>query len=119
VRAVETELWTYPEAVGRLDLTGFEVDATDGSIGKVDEATFDAGESYIVVDTGTWIFGKKVLLPAGLVERVDRDEEKVFIDRTKEEIKQAPEFEKDAYREEGYRSEVGDYYRDRRASAEE
>jgi hypothetical protein len=119
VRAVETELWTYPEAVGRLDLTGFEVEAKDGSIGKVDEATFDADESYIVVDTGTWIFGKKVLLPAGLVERVDRDEEKVFVDRTKEEIKQAPEFDKDAYREEGYRSEVGDYYRERPASAEE
>jgi hypothetical protein len=118
VRAVDTELWTYPDAVGRLDLTGFEVEAKDGSIGKVDEATFDAGESYVVVDTGTWILGKKVLLPAGLIERVDRDEEKIFVDRTKEEIKQAPEFDKDTYREEDYRSDVGDYYLRQPTSAE-
>ena len=64
-----TDLWTYPETVGRMDLTGFEVEAVDGSIGKVDEATNDVGESYVVVDTGVWIFGNKVLLPAGVIER--------------------------------------------------
>jgi hypothetical protein len=107
---MERDLWTYPETVGRLDLTGFDVEAADGSIGKVDEATQDVGESYIVVDTGVWIFGKKVLLPAGTVERVDRDEDKVYVDRTKDEIENAPEFDKDHYREGGYRSTVGDYY---------
>ena len=105
-----TDLWTFPDTVGRLDLSGFDVEATDGSIGKVDEATHDVGESYIVVDTGIWIFGKKVLLPAGTVQRVDRDDEKVHVDRTKDEIKEAPEFDEDTYRDERYRSEVGDYY---------
>jgi hypothetical protein len=57
-------------------------------------------------------------LPAGLIERVDRDEEKILVDRTKEEIKQAPEFDKDAYREEDYRSDVGDYYLRQPTSAE-
>ena len=38
------------------------MEATDGSIGKVDEATSEGGSSYIVVDTGPWIFGKKVQL---------------------------------------------------------
>lgn len=113
------DLWTFPDTVGRLDLTGFDAEATDGSIGRVDEATHDVGESYIVVDTGVWIFGKKVLLPAGTVQRVDRDEEKVYVDRTKDEIKEAPEFDKDAYRDEGYRSEVGDYYLTRRPTDEE
>jgi hypothetical protein len=107
---MERDLWTYPETVGRLDLTGFDVEAADGSIGKVDEATHDVGESYIVVDTGVWIFGKKVLLPAGTIERVDRDDEKVYLDRTKDEIENAPEFDKDHYREDDYRSAVGDYY---------
>lgn len=112
------DLWTYPESVGRLDLTGFEVEAADGSIGKVDEATQDVGESYIVVDTGLWIFGKKVLLPAGIVERVDRDEEKVYVDRTKDEIENAPEFDKDNYRDDDYRSAVGGYYGSGERSAE-
>jgi hypothetical protein len=105
-----TNLWTYPETVGRMDLTGFDVEAVDGSIGKVDEATNDVGESYLVVDTGVWIFGNKVLLPAGLVERVDREEEKLWIDRTKDEIENAPEFDKDNYRGDEYRSAVGGYY---------
>jgi hypothetical protein len=114
-----TNLWTYPEAVGRMDLTGFEVEAADGSIGKVDEATNDVGESYLVVDTGVWIFGKKVLLPAGLVERVDREEEKLWINRMKDEIENAPEFDKDNYRGDEYRSAVGGYYGSGEASEAE
>jgi hypothetical protein len=113
-----SNLWTYPETVGRLDLTGFDVEAVDGSIGKVDEATQDVGESYLVVDTGIWIFGKKVLLPAGLVERIDRDEEKVWINRTKDEIENAPEFDKDTYREADYRSAIGSYYGSREAAGD-
>src|SRR5678815_397208 len=107
---MDTNLWTYPDTVGRLQMTGFEVEAVDGSIGKVDEATYDADAGFVVVDTGPWIFGKKVLLPAGLVERVDRAEEKVYVNRTKDEIEGAPEFDADTYREDEYRAEVGDYY---------
>jgi hypothetical protein len=107
---VNREMWAYPEELGRLDVTGFDVEARDGSIGKVDEVTFEDGESYVVVDTGVWIFGKKVLLPAGLIERVDRDDETVYVTRTKDEIENAPEFDKDNYREADYRSTVGGYY---------
>ena len=35
-----------------VDLIGFEIEATDGGIGKVDEATYDVSESYVVVDIG-------------------------------------------------------------------
>jgi hypothetical protein len=109
--------WTYGDAdtIGvdatrNLDLTGFSVEATDGSIGKVDEATYVTSRSYIVVDTGPWIFGKKVLLPAAVVERVDLDSETVFVNRMKDEIKNAPEFDEATYRDDAYRSKVGDYY---------
>ena len=93
-----------------LDLVGFGVEATDGGIGKVDEATHDVGGAYIVVDTGPWIFGKKVLLPAGVVQTVDIDEGKVFVDRTKDEIKNAPEFDEATYKDEAYRGNIGGYY---------
>jgi hypothetical protein len=109
--------WTYGnaetlgvDATRNLDLTGFSVEATDGGIGKVDEATYGTSRSYIVVDTGPWIFGKKVLLPAGVVQRVDLDSETVFVNRTKDEIKNAPEFDEMNYRDDAYRSQVGDYY---------
>ena len=84
------------------DVTGFEVEATDGSIGKVDEATYDTGRSYLVVDTGPWIFGKKVMLPAGIVHRIDVEEQKVFVDRTKDEIRQAPEYDESLVSDDSY-----------------
>jgi len=114
---MDNDQWTYPETVGRLDLKGFQVEATDGSIGKVKEFTNEAGESYLLVETGVWIFGKTVLLPAGLVERVDRDEEKLYVAAAKDEIKGAPEFDDDA--SEDYRSAVGNYYVGSRGSATE
>jgi hypothetical protein len=93
-----------------LNLVGFEIEATDGGIGKVDEATYDVGASYVVVDTGPWIFGKKVMLPAGVVQRVDLDSETIFVDRTKDEIKNSPEFDENLYRDESYRSQLRSYY---------
>jgi hypothetical protein len=106
-----TDLWTYREgSIANMDLTGFKVEAADGSIGSIDEATNDVGASYIVVDTGPWIFGKKVMLPAGVVESVDTDEQKVYVNRTKDDIKNAPEFDESRYRDEPYREELGGYY---------
>ena len=107
----EAGLWTYrDQSFMGQDLSGFGVEAIDGSIGKIDEATYDIGSSYVVVDTGPWIFGKKVMLPAGVVKDVDLDAETVFVNRTKDQIKNAPEFDESMYRDETYRSELGTYY---------
>ena len=113
-----SDVWTYRsnEWAGK-DLTGFGVEALDGGIGKIHEATYDVGSSYIVVDTGPWIFGKKVLLPAGVIDRVDADDEKVFVNRTKDEIKDAPEFDEDTYSSDDYRSNIGTYYGRERVGA--
>jgi hypothetical protein len=105
------DLWAYENSsMTGQELTGFTVEALDGSIGKIDEATNEVGGSYIVVDTGPWIFGKKVLLPAGVLRDVDLDAQTVFVNRTKDQIKNAPEFNEDRYKDEGYRNEVGGYY---------
>jgi hypothetical protein len=106
--------WDYRTETGfsaaeNLDLTGYSIAAVDGDIGRVDEATEEVGASYLVVDTGPWIFGRKVLLPAGLVEQIDTAEKKVYVDRTKQQIKDAPEFDELAEDAE-YRDRVGGYY---------
>jgi hypothetical protein len=107
---MQDNLWSFEDtSIGDVDLTGFEVEARDGGIGKVDEATYEVGASHIVVDTGPWIFGKKVLLPAGVVERFDAAEEKVFVSRTKDEIKNAPEYDEDRF-DDDRRREFSDYY---------
>ena len=105
------ELWTYGDTIRTGgDLSGYHVEATDGGIGKIDEATYEAGSSCLVVDTGPWIFGKKVMLPAGLVESVDHDEQKVFVRATKDAIKDSPEFQDGYYKDDDYRNELGSYY---------
>ncbi|TML03311.1 MAG: PRC-barrel domain containing protein, partial [Actinobacteria bacterium] len=72
------EVWTFAVATPpNIDLSGFTAEARDGKIGKVDEATHEAGGSFIVVDTGPWIFGKKVMLPAGTIRDIDPDTETI------------------------------------------
>ncbi|MFE4999372.1 PRC-barrel domain containing protein, partial [Streptomyces mirabilis] len=91
---------------------GYKVEAIDGDIGKVDKHSDEVGDAYLVVDTGVWIFGKEVLLPASTVIQIDPENKKIFVDRSKEQIKNAPEFHRDKHLgDAGYREELGTYYR--------
>ncbi|ATZ22202.1 PRC-barrel domain containing protein [Streptomyces lavendulae] len=92
-------VWAYRIGVDYLaaDLTGYGVEALDGSIGKIDTHSDEVTDAYLVVDTGVWILGREVLLPAGLVTRIDHAAEKVYVDRTKDQIKAAPEFRRDEH----------------------
>jgi PRC-barrel domain protein len=109
--ALEPDIWRYRDQDWNANrLEGYEVEATDGDIGKVDRATADVSGGYIVVDTGPWIFGKRVLLPAGVIERVDDEARKVYVSLAKEQIKNAPELEDTAYDDLGSRDALGEYY---------
>ena len=106
---MDMELWTYNEDLKQItDLNGFDVAALDGDIGEVDDATYDVGSSYIVVDTGPWIFGKKVLIPASALVRADLDERKVYLRLTKDQIKASPELSDSMTDADRHR--VGTYY---------
>ena len=90
------EVWTYERFAGEssgFDLTGWDVFARDDHLGKVDEATYETGRSYMVVDTGLWIFGKKRMIPAGSIDRIDPDGCAVYVALTKDEVKQAPDYD--------------------------
>jgi len=56
------------------DMKGFTIAASDGSVGSVADFLFD-DESWtlrwIVVDTGTWLSGRKVLLPVSVLGHPD------------------------------------------------
>ena len=112
----DNDIWAYPRGSARLtsiegaDLVGYSVEALDGGIGKVDEATLELGSGYLVVDTGPWIFGKKVVLPAGIIDDVDVEQEAVYVHRSKEQIKSAPELGDSGLQEEGYRDRLGAHY---------
>ncbi|CCH32312.1 PRC-barrel domain containing protein [Actinosynnema sp. NPDC047251] len=91
-------------------LIGYHVEATDGGIGKVDEDNAEVPADCLMVDTGPWIFGRKVVLPVGTVRRVDHEERKVYVDRTKDQIKDAPEYDPDDTDRDAHRQRTGDYY---------
>ncbi|RKE23503.1 PRC domain containing protein [Streptomyces sp. TLI_171] len=106
-------IWDYESAEGYAagdDLTGYRVEASDGRIGKVDKHSEDVGSSHLVVDTGPWIFGRTVLVPAGIINRVDHNDRSVWLDRTMEEIRNSPAFDPDASDSSDHHRAVGAYY---------
>jgi hypothetical protein len=109
-------IWVYhdtlqPTLTDAKDIVGYDVEATDDSIGKVDKRSTEAGRDYLVVDTGFWIFGHKRLIPAGVVRNVDHDARKVYVTMTKDQIKNAPDFD-DAMTasDEAYYDKYSSYY---------
>ncbi|MEU9859936.1 PRC-barrel domain containing protein [Streptomyces sp. NPDC047971] len=110
----DNDIWVYHPASGHqrgIDLVGYKVEATDGGIGKVSKHADEVGSAHLVVDTGVWIFGRHVLLPAGTIKQIDTATETVHVARTKEQIKDAPEFDEMKHAENpGYLEQFARYY---------
>lgn len=112
-------LWNWPnpqpdfelseEAPEGPDYAGYKVVANDGEIGHVDSFAIAPDESHIVVDTGGWLLGRMSLIPAAAVRVVNDDSQTVQIDLTKQQIKDAPEYDKSAGYS-AYRDLATDYY---------
>jgi hypothetical protein len=107
-----TNVWSYPDDVwvDGTDVVGYDVAATDGDIGKIDDATADVGRQHIVVDTGFWIFGKRRLIPAGAITRIDHEDEKVYVNLTKDQIKDAPDYDDQQKDDEAFYERHDEFY---------
>ena len=68
----------------------------DDKVGSVEDGLFDdtTGQfRYLVVDTGTWIFGKKVLLPIGRAQ-FDNSQQRVYVNGlTKKQVEDLPKYD--------------------------
>lgn len=109
-----TDVWKYRESMAfsaaSVDISGYEVVGPDGTIGTVDKASNDVRVNYIIVDTGEWLSGRQVILPAGTVERIDAGARRVYIDRTKDELRNAPEFHPKQLRSAKFEDALTGYY---------
>jgi hypothetical protein len=108
--------WNYRPDAGwsaERNLIGYHVKATDGNIGKVEMASHAKDESYLVVDTGPWIFGSTLVVPAGLVTTIDHSERNVYLICSKELVKSAPAYEPERgkFSDQADRDKLADYYR--------
>jgi len=75
-------------------MMGYDIQTTDGSIGHLSDLRVDDGRWTIhelVVETGHWYSGKKILIAPDKVKHVSYEEAKVFVTLTKEDIQRAPE----------------------------
>jgi hypothetical protein len=106
-----SSMWDYRDSTWAdgYDLAGYDVEATDGSIGSVDKATNEVSNAYVVVDTGPWIFGKKRLIPAGAIDSVEHEHKTLRVSMTKDQIKAAPDYDADSWTDDT-RAEHGGYY---------
>lgn len=79
-------------------LGGFTILATDGEIGKIDEFYFDSESwaiRYLVVSTGPWLLGRKVLLHPSAVGQISWETQMLSVGLTKEQVENSPDIDTD------------------------
>lgn len=77
-------------------LDGYTIQAIDEEIGKVKEVYFDDqqwGVRYIIVDTGPWLFGRKVLISPYAITDIDEAESKIHVNLTRDQVKNSPDID--------------------------
>ena len=99
---------------GGDDIKGYDVYAeTNDKIGGVYDVLVDESGRfrYFVIDTGFWVFGKKVLLPVGRA-RIDYDRHRIFATgMTKEQAENLPEYNENMIVDYDYEERVRNVYR--------
>jgi hypothetical protein len=74
------------------DLVGFRVEAVGGSTGTVDPVTRRAEDRYLVIRTGRWPSWNRVVVPAGAVNCVDQQRRRLWVERDRDQVHNAPAF---------------------------
>lgn len=80
------------------EVAGYRIQATDNGIGHVEDFLFDDETwaiRYLVIDTRKWLPGRRVLVSSQWIREVDWGQGTVKVDRSREQIRQAPEFDPD------------------------
>jgi sporulation protein YlmC with PRC-barrel domain len=94
-------------------LIGYELQASDGELGPVKDILLDDrdhGIRYIVVDTAKWLAGRLVLISPQSISRVAREEKKVHVDLTQDQVRQSPPLATDEPIARQREQEYLDYY---------
>ena len=91
----------------------YDVEATDGSIGHVEDLILDDSEwiiRYVVVHTKNWLPGRKVLIAPSWISRIVWDEKKVQLSHIRQEVKDSPLFDPSEPINRKFEEVLYDYY---------
>jgi uncharacterized protein YrrD len=94
-------------------VTGYNIQAMDGEIGHVDDFIIDEETweiRYLIIDTGNWWSGKKILISPRWIKRISWSEAKVFVDLSRNTIKQSPEYVEGSSLSREYEDELHRHY---------
>ncbi|WP_078553010.1 PRC-barrel domain-containing protein [Bacillus alkalicellulosilyticus] len=94
-------------------LAQYSIEAKDGSIGKVEDVYFDEENwtiRYLVVNTNPWLPGRKVLITPISIEKVDTLLRQVYVDLTKEQVKESPDADTEKPVSKKFERKLLDYY---------
>lgn len=75
------------------DLRQYAIHATDGDIGRPEEVYFDDGTwaiRYLVVNTGTWLLGRRVLITPVAIGNLDDSTRILSLNLTRGRVKDSP-----------------------------
>ncbi len=78
------------------NLIGYNLEATDGEIGKVEAFYFDDDTwtiRYMVVKTRNWLYGRKVLISPQAVLKDSWTNVSLPVDLTKEQVSSSPDID--------------------------
>jgi sporulation protein YlmC with PRC-barrel domain len=95
------------------EVTGYEVQGTDGSVGRVDDFIVDDETwkiKYLAIDTSHWWFGKKVLVAPEWASRISWAERSVRVGLSRGSVKKSPPWNPEAGVNRVYESRLYDYY---------
>jgi hypothetical protein len=95
------------------DVSRHHIHAEEGEIGHVDDFVIDDETwaiRYLIIDTRNWLPGKKVLISPGWIERVSWDESEVFVNPSRETIKQSPEYMEESLLSRDYETSLHRHY---------
>ncbi len=97
------------------DVHGYHVHASDGSIGHVEDFLIESEFwqiQYLVIDTRNWWPGKRVVVPAKAIKNVNWLSGAVATHLTRDQVKQAPEFQPSLFDGAAYHDSIQRYYHD-------
>lgn len=95
------------------NLIGHNLDATDGEIGRVEDFYFDDRTwtiRYLVVKTGNWLSGRKVLISPGVLLRHSWESGIFPVSLTKEQVRNSPDIDTEKPVSRQHEQELASYY---------
>ncbi|HEY9700170.1 MAG TPA: DUF2382 domain-containing protein [Trichocoleus sp.] len=103
----------YREHFGDHDVLGYDLYSGNDKVGSIDNLLVDDDGRfrYLIINTGAWIFGKKVLLPIGRA-RINYTDHRVYVDGlSREQVENLPEYDGSAPVDFDYEEQVRGVYR--------